>query len=90
MLLEPSAKAVPQKFTLFVQSEHGNKYKVRADLDEAETQAAFVALHRASPQAPITLAVNLSKDFKKADMVLRTEDRQIPLHRAVLKVFTVE
>lgn len=90
VLLEPSAKAVPQEFTLFVQSEHGNKYQVRADFDEVETQAAFAALHRTSSRVPITLAVNLSKDFKKADLVLRTEDRQTPLPGAVLKVFTVE
>ena len=90
VLLEPSAKAVPRDFTLFVQAAHGDKYKVQVDFNEAETQAAFQALQQLSPHAPITLQINLSKDFKKGDLVLQNEGRTIPLAKAVVKLFTVD
>lgn len=90
VLLEPSAKAVPQEFTLFVQSEHGNKYQVRADFDEAETQAAFQALLRLSPKSPVTLFFIIDKPFQKATLTLKNEAKEILLTISKVEVLSAD
>jgi hypothetical protein len=88
VLLEPSARAVPQEFTLFVQSEYGNKYQVRADFDEAETRVAFQALLRLSPTSPITLFFTFDKPFQKATLTLKNEAKEILLTKSPVEVLS--
>ena len=87
-LLAPGPKPVPQHATLFVQAAHGDKYQVRINaFDEAETMAAFQALHRLRPASPITLHVALSKDFKKGTLALANEAKEIPLTKTPVLLF---
>ena len=87
-LLAPGPKPVPRRFSLFVQTEHGDRHQVRVKpFDEAETMAAFQALHRLSPASPITLQVELSTDFKKGSLVLKNEARAIPLRKTPVLLF---
>ena len=52
-ILQPSPKPVPSGCFLYLQAEHGAHHllQIRA-FDEAETMAAFQALHAASPASP--------------------------------------
>ncbi len=80
VLLQPSRKPVPNDLALDVLTEHGALYKVWVDsLDETETMGAFRTLHQLRPQAPITLLVDLSRDWQKASLRLRNEAQDIPL-----------
>jgi hypothetical protein len=87
-LLAASPKPVPRKLYLYGQAEHGARYQVRLNpVDEAETMAAFEQLSRANPQSPITLFVDVSKDFKKGTLMLRNERQQIPLLKTQVQLF---
>lgn len=87
-LLAPSPKPVPRKLYLYGQAEHGARYQVRLNpLDEAETMAAFQTLSKADPQSPITLFIDISKDFKKGSLTLRNERQQIPLLKTQVQLF---
>ena len=91
VLLAPSPKPVPKDAVLFGRTEHGARYKLRLqELDEAETMAAFQALHAASPASPITLLVSLDKPLQKATLSLKNETKEIPLPKSIVKVFLQE
>ena len=90
-LLAPGPKPVPKDAVLFGRTEHGARYKLRLqELDEAETMAAFQALHAASPQSPITLLVTFDKPFTTATLSLKNETKEIPLPKSIVKVFLQE
>ncbi len=87
-LLEASAKPVPRKLYLYGQAEHDARYQIRINpFDETETMAAFQQLSQASPDSPITLHVEVSKDFKKGSLTLRNERQQIPLRKTQVQLF---
>ncbi|HEX8326836.1 MAG TPA: DUF2931 family protein [Hymenobacter sp.] len=87
-VLAPAPKPVPRRFYLHGTAEHGAQYEVRvSDFDEAETLAAFRALHTASPKSPITLLFTIDKPFQKATMTLQNEAKQIPLTKTKVEVF---
>jgi Protein of unknown function (DUF2931) len=90
-LLAPSPKPVPKSAVLFGRTEHGARYKLRLqELDEAETMAAFQALHAASPKSPITLLVSLDKPLQRATLSLKNETKEILLPKSIVKVFLQE
>ena len=87
-LLTPAPKPVPRRLYLHGTAEHGGRYEVRvSDFDEAETQAAFQALHKLSPTSPITLLVTLDKPYQKATLTLQNEAKSIPLTKTPSQVF---
>lgn len=87
-LLEASPKPLPRKLYLYGQAAHGARYQVRLNpFDEAETMAAFQTLSQANPQSPITLFIDVSRDFKKGRLVLRNERQQIPLLKTQVQLF---
>jgi hypothetical protein len=87
-LLEATPKPVPLKLYLYGQAEHGARYQIRLNpFDEAETLAAFEKLSQGNPQIPITLFIDVSKDFKKGSLTLRNERQQIPLHNTKVQLF---
>lgn len=87
-LVEPSPKPVPSKLYLYGQAEHGARYQLRLNpFNEAETMAAFEKLSQDSSQSPITLFIDVSKDFKKGNLILRNERQQIPLLKTKVQLF---
>ena len=88
-ILTPSPKPVPSGCFLYVQAEHGGHYLIQIrSFDQAETQAAFQALHQLSPTSPITLLFTLDKPFQKATMLLQNDRKQIPLTQSVVEVLS--
>ena len=88
-LLTPAAKPVPHKLYLYGTAEHGTRYVVRVKaFDEAETLAAFQALHTASPKSPITLFFTLDKPFQKATLTLKNEAKEILLTKSTVEVLS--
>ena len=86
-LLEPSPKPVPRRLNLRLQAEHGARYFLRVDpFDEAETLAAFRALHAASPASPITLLYTFDKPLTKATLSLKNETKEIPLLKSTVEI----
>ena len=86
-LLEPSPKPVPRSLNLYLQAEHGARYFLRVDpFDEAETLAAFRALHAASPASPITLLYTFDKPLTKATLSLKNETKEIPLLKSTVEI----
>lgn len=82
-------KAVPHQLSLHGTAEHGAHYELRvSDFDEAETQAAFQALHAANPASPITLLFTIDKPFQKATLTLQNETKQIPLTKSAVEVLS--
>lgn len=87
-LLEAIPKSLPRKLYLYGQAEHGARYQIRLNpFDEAETLAAFEQLSQGNPQRPITLFIDVSKDFKKGTLTLRNERQQIPLLKTRVQLF---
>ena len=88
-ILQPSPKPVLSGCFLYLQAEHGAHHLLQIRVfDEAETMAAFRALHAASPKSPITLLFTLDKPFQKATMVLKNEAKQIPLTKTKIEVLS--
>ena len=88
-MLAASPKPVPRKLYLYGKTEHGAHYVVRVKaFDEAETQAAFQALHQANPQSPIKLTFTIDKPFQKATMVLQNDAKQFPLTKSRVEVLS--
>ena len=88
-LLTPTVKPVPKACSFYGTAAHGTRYVVRVKaFDEAETQAAFYALHVAAPQSPITLLFTIDKPFAKATLTLQNEAKQIPLLKSPVEVLS--
>ena len=86
-LLTARPRAVPSAMNLYVRDEAGHRYLLRAEaFDEAETMAAFQALHQASPAAALTLRVETDKYVKAARFVLTDGVKTIPLTKTVVEV----
>lgn len=85
---QPTPKAVPQVMGLFVQNKYGEKHEIRVDpFDEAETMAAFQALHQRHPQEPIVLRVLVDKLYTQVALSLSNGFQTIPLDKATVKHF---
>jgi hypothetical protein len=88
LILQPTPKAVPKYFGLFVQNKYNEKHEVRIDsLNEAETIAAFQTVSRGLEKEPLTLRVEVNKAYSTATLALTTGFRTVPLTKAVVKIF---
>ena len=88
-VLSPQPKPVPTAVSFYGTTEHGAHYVVRIKaFDEAETQAAFEALHKLDPAGPMTLLFTIDKPFQKATMVLKNDRKEIPLTKSKLEVLS--
>jgi hypothetical protein len=88
LILQPTPKAVPKYFGLFVQNKYNEEHEVRIDsLDEAETIAAFQTVSRGLEKEPLTLRVEVDKAFTTAKLTLTNGFRTVPLTKAVVKIF---
>lgn len=88
-VLTPALKPAPRRLYLHGTAEHGAHYELRVkDFNEAETLAAFRALHAASPKSPITLLFTIDKPFQKATLTLQNEAKKIPLTKTPVQVFS--
>lgn len=86
-LLTDQPRPAPRELWLYVRDEAGHRYLLRVEaFDEAETLAAFQALHKASPTAPLTLRVETDKYVKAATLVLTDGVKTIPLSKSVVEV----
>ena len=87
-VLAPSVKPVPKDAMLYVAGAYGRKrlFKVET-FDEAETMAAFQALHARHPAEPITLYVDTDERLSKATLSLRAGAQIIPLPKSRVEVF---
>ena len=86
-LLTARSRPAPRDLWLYVRDEAGHRFLLRAEaFDEAETMAAFQALHKASPAAALTLRVETDKYVKSATFVLTDGTRTIPLTKTVVEV----
>ena len=90
-LLESSPKAIPRDLDLFVETEAGQRYEIRiVAFDEAETMAAFQALHQLDAQAPIILRIELDKPMRKVQLVLDNGLHKIPLSSTKVEIFAAD
>ena len=90
-VLSPVLKAAPKRLFLYGQAEHGGNYLLQVEsFDEAETKAAFQALHAANPVSPITLLFTIDRPFQKATLTLKNEAKEIPLAKSKVEVFSTD
>ena len=90
-LLTPAPKPAPSAGYFYGTAEHGGHYlvQVRA-FDEAETLAAFRALHAASPKSPITLYIELDERFQQAKLLLKNSLQQVELCKTNVEVYPAD
>jgi hypothetical protein len=89
LLLTPAPKPALRRLYVHGTAAHGGHYELRvSDFNEAETLAAFRALHVASPNSPITLLFTIDKPFQKVTITLQNEVKQIPLTKTPVQVFS--
>jgi hypothetical protein len=88
LIRQPTPKALPKYFGLFVQNKYNEKHEVRIDsLNEAETIAAFQTVSRGLEKEPLTLRVEVNKAYSTATLTLTNGFRTVPLTKAVVKIF---
>ena len=86
-LLTDQPRPVPRDLWLYVRDEAGHRYLLRVKaFDEAETMAAFQALHKANPAAALTLRVETDKYVKAATLVLTDGVKTMPLSKTLVEV----
>ncbi|WP_240047232.1 DUF2931 family protein [Hymenobacter nivis] len=86
-LLHPTARAVPSRMSLYIRDEAGHAHLLRTTaFDEAETMAAFAALHNQHPTRPLTLRVETDQYVTKASLVLTNGLQTIPLAKTAVEV----
>ena len=86
-MLAPGSKPVPTDAVFFLSGAYGRKALFRVNLfDEAETMAAFRALHAQHPAAPLTLFVDTDERLSKASLSLRAGAQVIPLPKSPVQV----
>lgn len=87
-LLTPVEKAVPRNAMLYLTGACGRKRLLKiSPFDEAETQAAFRALHAQFPQEPLTLHVELNQELTTAALSLRAGGKSLPLTQTKVQFF---
>ena len=87
-MLELSPKPVPRELHLHLENRYHEKHLLRIDpFDEAETLAAFQALHARHPQEPIVLRVLVDKRVTKVALSVSNGFQTIPLDKATVKHF---
>lgn len=90
-ILAAGPKSVPSALYLFVQGPYGRRRQLRIDpLDEAETLAAFQALHTRHPQEPLVLYIDQDERLTKATLALRAGQETVPLHKSQVQFFDVQ
>ncbi|WP_456315487.1 DUF2931 family protein [Pseudomonas shirazensis] len=90
-ILETKDKAVPSAFGIFVKSENGLKHWIRVDsFDEEEIIDSFKNLARISPNGDITMQINVDESFKKMNVVLKNDFKQIVLEKCKTKIFLID
>ena len=89
LVLAPSPKAVPRSAMLYVAAPDGRQrlFKV-LPFDEAQTMAAFQALHAQHPQAVITLYVDPDEDLRQVTLSLRAGGQVLALTKSKVQVLT--
>ena len=88
ILRQPTPKAVPKDFGLFVENKYGEKHQIRVDpFDERETLAAFQALAARHPTEPMVLRVEVDKLYTQYRLTLSNGFQTLPLDKAVVKSF---
>lgn len=91
ILRQPTPKAVPKNFGLFVENKYGEKHQLRVSpFDEAETLAAFQTLAACHPKEPIVLRIEVDKFYSKYRLTLSNGFQTLPLDKAVVKIFEEE
>ena len=91
ILRQPTPKAVPKNFGLFVENKYGEKHQLRVSpFDEAETLAAFQTLAARHPTEPIVLRIEVDKLYTQYKLSLSNGFQTLPLDKAVVKIFEEE
>lgn len=91
LLLGPAPKAAPRRLSLHVTDVAGHRYALRADaFDEAETLAAFRALHPRAAAGPLTLLVETDKYLKKATLVLQSATEHLALTKTPVRIIELD
>ena len=90
-VLEPKSKAVPNNFGLYVTAQNGKNYLIRIQtFDEQETIEAFKELKTASPEAVITMYIEVDDTFNEFTVTLKNDKKEIRLKKCDLVVFTLD
>jgi len=90
-LLEAIPKPVPHDCILWVDAGYGRKRQIQVKpFDEAETLAAFQALHAANPTLPLTLYVETDTQVSKARLFLKNDRQQVELVKAKIELYDGE
>jgi hypothetical protein len=87
VLLQPSAKALPVKLSLYGQAPHKARYLVRAQhFDQAELRAAVEQLLKQDATSPLTFYFAIDKPYQKATLSLKNQWKEIPLTKVTVEV----
>ena len=91
LLLAPGPKPVPTALGLEVTGPYGRQRRLDLALpDEAETMAAFQALHARHPQEPIVLFVDVDEPLTQATLSLRAGGQVVPLPKSMVESWPVK
>ena len=86
--LAASPRPVPSSIVLFVDAGYGRKRQIQVRaFDEAETLAAFQALHAANPALPLTLYIDTDERVDSARLFLKNERQQVELRKSPVLLF---
>ena len=90
-VLEPKSKAVPDYFGLYVTAGNGKNYLIRVEtFDEQETIEAFKELKADSPEAVITMHIEVDDTFNEFSVTLKNDKKEIRLKKCDLALFTLD
>ena len=89
VLLQSSAKALPDALYLFSQAPHQARYLVRVkQLDQTEVRAAADQLRKAHPTSPLTFFFDIDKAYQKGTLSLKNEWRTLLLPKSAVEVLS--
>lgn len=89
-ILETKDKAVPSELDLFVKSENGLKHLIRIDFDKQEIIQSFKDLAKSNTNSPITMLIDVDDAFKKVQIVLKNDIKEIVLEKCKTKLFLID
>ena len=91
LVLDPAPRPVPSNMPLLVDAGYGRKRQIQVRaFGEAETLAAFQALHAANPTLPLTLFIDTDVRVDEARLFLKNDCQQVELAKSPVLLFDAE
>ena len=88
VVLEPTAKPVPNSLYMWVDAGYGRKRQIQIrEFNETETLAAFQTLYATCPDLPMTLYLETDERASKVRVLLKNDRQQIELAKAKVELY---